>query len=94
MRSNRQLCCSSFLADAAALPLAFMTAAIGLYDILGIPTPDKLSSNLAQTTLLVWGASTTFGVYVTQLAKVGFISSHKDYLAALSLSSRNLDFTS
>ncbi|KAM0788748.1 hypothetical protein ACM66B_002840 [Microbotryomycetes sp. NB124-2] len=52
---------------AAALPLAYATAAIGLYKRLGLPTPDEPTTD--KTPILVYGAATTVGVYVTQLAK-------------------------
>ncbi|KAK4055710.1 hypothetical protein OIV83_000256 [Microbotryomycetes sp. JL201] len=53
--------------NAAALPLAYATAAIGLYKRLGLPTPDEPATD--KTPILVYGAATTVGVYVTQLAK-------------------------
>ncbi|GAA5927258.1 zinc-binding alcohol dehydrogenase family protein [Sporobolomyces koalae] len=54
--------------QAAALPLAYITAVIGLHLRLGLPGPgSQLSED--QKTILVYGAATTVGVYVTQLAK-------------------------
>ncbi|GAA5927252.1 zinc-binding alcohol dehydrogenase family protein [Sporobolomyces koalae] len=54
--------------EAAALPLAYITAVVGLHLRLGLPGPgSQLSED--QKTILVYGAATTVGVYVTQLAK-------------------------
>ncbi|GAA5914764.1 hypothetical protein JCM6882_002736 [Rhodosporidiobolus microsporus] len=54
--------------DAAALPLAYITAAIGLFKRLGLPTPDAPAKE-DHPALLVWGGATTVGVYAIQLAK-------------------------
>ncbi|GAA6014869.1 hypothetical protein JCM10207_002207 [Rhodosporidiobolus poonsookiae] len=54
--------------DAAALPLAYGTAAIGLFKRLGLPTPDEPVQS-GHPALLVWGGATTVGVYAIQLAK-------------------------
>lgn len=59
-----------FSSDAAALPLAFMTAAIGLFVKLGLPTPEAPSTASPPIPVLIYGAATTVGVYATQLAKV------------------------
>ncbi|KAM0746333.1 GroES-like protein [Meredithblackwellia eburnea MCA 4105] len=55
--------------DAAALPLAYGTAAIGLFKRLGLPTPDEPSTASPPIPILIWGASSTVGVYAVQLAK-------------------------
>ncbi|GAA5831645.1 hypothetical protein JCM3766R1_004964 [Sporobolomyces carnicolor] len=54
--------------EAAALPLAYITAVIGLHLRLGLPEPGVALPRDAET-ILVYGAATTVGVYVTQLAK-------------------------
>ncbi|KAL8290175.1 hypothetical protein RQP46_003114 [Phenoliferia psychrophenolica] len=54
--------------DAAALPLAYMTAAIGLFRCLGLPAPDEKPSS-PPTPVLIWGASGAVGAYAVQLAK-------------------------
>ncbi|KAK4056575.1 hypothetical protein OIO90_002423 [Microbotryomycetes sp. JL221] len=43
--------------DAAALPLAYATAAIGLYKRLELPTPDEPTTD--DTPVLIYGAATT-----------------------------------
>ncbi|BGO98646.1 zinc-binding oxidoreductase [Rhodotorula toruloides] len=53
--------------DAAALPLAYSTAAIGLFKRLGLSEPDQPGQR--DGALLVWGGATTVGVYAIQLAK-------------------------
>ncbi|KAM0746335.1 GroES-like protein [Meredithblackwellia eburnea MCA 4105] len=55
--------------EASTLPLAYGTALIGLYNVLGLPTPDKPSTDKPATPILIWGASSTVGVFATQLAK-------------------------
>ncbi|GAA5963726.1 hypothetical protein JCM21900_004112 [Sporobolomyces salmonicolor] len=55
--------------EAAALPLAYITAAIGLFLRLGLPTPDAPASGSDAPAVLIYGAATTVGVYATQLAK-------------------------
>ncbi|GAA6059781.1 hypothetical protein JCM10212_003676 [Sporobolomyces blumeae] len=54
---------------AAALPLAYITAVIGLHLRLGLPEPSSSASSTSDA-LCVYGAATTVGVYVTQLAKM------------------------
>ncbi|GJN89643.1 hypothetical protein Rhopal_002630-T1 [Rhodotorula paludigena] len=54
--------------DAAALPLAYGTAAVGLFKRLGYPEPG--ADGARDGALLVYGGATTVGVYVIQLAKL------------------------
>ncbi|GAA5984595.1 hypothetical protein JCM5350_008151 [Sporobolomyces pararoseus] len=54
--------------EAAAFPLAYITAVIGLHLRLGLPEPGATLPEDAKT-ILVYGAATTVGVYVSQLAK-------------------------
>ncbi|GAA6043353.1 hypothetical protein JCM8097_008046 [Rhodosporidiobolus ruineniae] len=54
--------------DAAALPLAYITAAIGSFVNLGLPTPDRPAQD-DHPAVLVWGGATSVGVYVIQLLK-------------------------
>ena len=56
--------------DAATLPLAVMTAAIGLFVALQLPTPPE--SGLAPPTdqgIIIYGSSTSVGSFAVQLAK-------------------------
>ncbi|ETS63371.1 hypothetical protein PaG_01652 [Moesziomyces aphidis] len=62
-----------FLEDGATLPLAVTTAFVGLYDKLGLPEPTsdgKPAPEADKATVLVWGASSSVGAYVAQLAKI------------------------
>lgn len=60
--------------DAVTLPLAYMTAAIGLFVRLGLPEPGEGhkqdGKDEGKESVLVWGASSTVGVFAVQLAKV------------------------
>lgn len=56
-----------------------MTAALGLFERLGLPTPDAPSTASPPTPVLIWGASSAVGIYAVQLAKVRpiyFFASH------------------
>lgn len=57
------------LEKAASLPLAGMTAALGLYRALGLPEPGQKPAS-DPGTLVVYGASSSVGVFATQLAKL------------------------
>ncbi|KIY45727.1 GroES-like protein [Fistulina hepatica ATCC 64428] len=71
---------------ASTLPLASMTAAIGLFKILGIPQEWDKSSNKG---IIINGASTSVGSYAVQLAKkaglfvIGIAGSSKAYPLSL-----------
>ncbi|KAL6696744.1 GroES-like protein [Trichoderma pleuroticola] len=55
----------------AALPLAFMTAAIALYQCLKLPLPTTLQDPAAgKTPILIWGGATAVGAFALQLAKL------------------------
>ncbi|KAH8918240.1 GroES-like protein [Atractiella rhizophila] len=56
--------------EASTYPLAFMTAAIGLFQKLKLPTPLKPVSAEDKFPILIWGASTSVGAYAVQLAKL------------------------
>ncbi|KAI9030614.1 hypothetical protein DFJ74DRAFT_475781 [Hyaloraphidium curvatum] len=59
--------------DAAAVPLAFMTACLGLFIRLGLPEPTEHGGpnpGAKGRTIVVWGASSSVGSYAVQLAKV------------------------
>lgn len=56
------------LEEAATLPLAAMTAAIGLFSNLGLPTPEEPSDG--KIAVLINGASSSVGSFATQLAKL------------------------
>jgi len=53
--------------EAAAIPLAAMTAAVGLYVRLGLPQP--FTPVKKQLPLVVYGAASAVGAYAVQLAK-------------------------
>ena len=58
--------------EASTLPLAAMTAAVGLFGRLAIPepwAPDAPSVTAARTPLLVYGAATAVGAFAIQLAR-------------------------
>ncbi|CAO1614819.1 unnamed protein product [Jaminaea pallidilutea] len=81
--------------QAATLPLAVLTAAIGLFakDKLALQEPTAqakpASSETAKQIVVVWGASSSVGAFVTQLAKlagyhvIGVASGSKDYARQL-----------
>ena len=54
--------------DAAALPLPYATATMGLFRQMRVEEPG--SSKPRDGAILVWGGATTVGVYAIQLAKV------------------------
>ncbi|KAL7951876.1 GroES-like protein [Trichoderma barbatum] len=55
----------------ASLPLAFMTAAIALYQCLKVPLPTTLQDPTAEKTpILIWGGATAVGAFALQLAKL------------------------
>ncbi|KAI9021869.1 chaperonin 10-like protein [Hyaloraphidium curvatum] len=59
--------------DAATLPLAAMTAAIGLFRRLGLPEPSAdgvPSADAKGKGVLIWGASSSVGAFAVQLAKI------------------------
>ncbi|KAK3361938.1 chaperonin 10-like protein [Lasiosphaeria ovina] len=56
--------------EAAALPLAAMTAAVGLYARLGLPQPlVPRSDDAPPLPLIIYGASSAVGIYAVQLAR-------------------------
>ncbi|KAK4153992.1 chaperonin 10-like protein [Chaetomidium leptoderma] len=56
--------------EAAALPLAAMTAAIALYHRLGLPEPWSLPAPEPRPTpLIIYGAASAVGIYAVQLAR-------------------------
>lgn len=55
--------------DAATLPLAAMTAAIGLFRRLGLQEPPATGTGNAEGVVVVNGASSSVGAFVVQLAK-------------------------
>ncbi|KAL1684121.1 chaperonin 10-like protein [Schizophyllum commune] len=76
--------------EAATLPLAAMTAAIGLFVRLGIPAPEtpEAVSNAGKA-IIINGAASSVGAFAVQLAKraglyaVGTAGSSKDYAKEL-----------
>ncbi|KAK9324878.1 chaperonin 10-like protein [Lipomyces orientalis] len=57
--------------EAATIPLTSLTAAYGLWDILGLPTPWRPATE--DIPLLIYGASTSVGSYAIKLAKLAGI---------------------
>ncbi|KAK9374271.1 chaperonin 10-like protein [Lipomyces chichibuensis] len=57
--------------EAATIPLTSLTAAYGLWDILGLPTPWRPATD--DIPLLIYGASTSVGTYAIKLAKLAGI---------------------
>ncbi|KAK5114011.1 hypothetical protein LTR62_003134 [Meristemomyces frigidus] len=55
--------------EGAAIPLAAMTAAVGLYAADRLCLPSPWTPATASTPLLVYGAASAVGVYVLQLAR-------------------------
>lgn len=55
----------------ASLPLAFMTAAIALYQGLKVPLPTAVAETDAEKIpILIWGGATAVGAFALQLAKL------------------------
>lgn len=54
--------------EAAAIPLAAMTAAVGLYLRLGLPEPWQQPATPPPTPLVIYGAASAVGSYAVQLA--------------------------
>lgn len=74
-------------ADAAVLPLAVSTAAMGLYarDYLALPAPSASSVQLSNKCILVWGGSSSVGAAAIKLAKASGVT------VLATASARNLD---
>jgi NADPH2:quinone reductase len=58
---------STSFEEAATIPLAAMTAALGMYQRLGLPEPWKPTKE--NIPLVIWGASAAVGSYALQLAQ-------------------------
>ncbi|KAL7938462.1 GroES-like protein [Trichoderma chlorosporum] len=57
--------------DGASFPLAFMTAALALYQCLKVPLPTTLQDPAAEKIpILIWGGATAVGAFALQLAKL------------------------
>lgn len=54
--------------EGAALPLAILTAVVGLYSSIKLDLPQPWSPATKPTPLLIYGASSAVGYYVLQLA--------------------------
>ncbi|AEO68143.1 uncharacterized protein THITE_2117547 [Thermothielavioides terrestris NRRL 8126] len=58
--------------EAAAIPLAAMTAAVALYQRLGLPqpwSPEAAAAASTPTPLIIYGAASAVGIYAVQLAQ-------------------------
>lgn len=55
--------------EAATIPLAAITAAVGLYRELKLPQPWTPAADSEKIPLVIWGASGAVGAYAVQLAK-------------------------
>lgn len=60
---------STSFEEAASIPLAAMTAAVGLYQRLGLPEPWSTVASEKEIPLLIWGGGTAVGSYAIQFAK-------------------------
>ncbi|KAF1986718.1 GroES-like protein [Aulographum hederae CBS 113979] len=63
---------STSFEDAAAIPLAAMTAALGLFQRLGLPQPwttVPTADERKNMPLVIYGASSAVGIYALQMAK-------------------------
>ncbi|PSR78344.1 chaperonin 10-like protein [Coniella lustricola] len=58
--------------EGAAVPLAALTAAVGLYRHLNLPQPWTPATD--ETPLVIYGAASAVGIYTVQLAKLAGIS--------------------
>jgi NADPH2:quinone reductase len=56
--------------EAATLPLATMTSAVGLYQRLGLPEPWCPAKPTGKQPLLVYGAASAVGAFAIQFAKL------------------------
>ncbi|KAH8918824.1 GroES-like protein [Atractiella rhizophila] len=56
--------------EAATYPMTFLTAAIGLFSKLQLPTPVCPVKPEEAFPILIWGASSSIGTYAVQLAKL------------------------
>lgn len=61
------------LESGAGLPLSFMTAALALYQYLGVPLPTTVGVANQKTPILIWGGATAVGAYALQLAELSKI---------------------
>ena len=64
---------STTFEQGATLPLAAMTAAVGLYQRLGLPAPWSPERPSGKQPLLVYGAATAVGAFAIQLAALSGI---------------------
>ncbi|KAL1843518.1 hypothetical protein VTJ49DRAFT_1111 [Mycothermus thermophilus] len=80
--------------EAATLPVVVSTAAIVLFDVLGLPVPDPESTaantNPTKTGILVWGGASSAGSAVIQFARLAGLTvfataspQHHDKIRAL-----------
>ena len=80
---------STSYADASVIPLAFDTAAVGLYStdtgFLGLPHPS-LKPSSAGKTIIVWGGSSSVGALTIQLAAASGVT------VVATASEHNFDF--
>jgi NADPH:quinone reductase-like Zn-dependent oxidoreductase len=90
------------LESGAGLPLSFMTAALALYQYLGVPLPTTIntaSDPSNRTPILIWGGATAVGAYALQLAKLSKIGpiitvagNGIDYVRSLNAADHIIDY--
>ncbi|KAL6796179.1 GroES-like protein [Trichoderma sp. SZMC 28013] len=83
----------------AGLPLSFMTAALALYQYLGVLLPTTVSESARKTPILIWGGATAVGAYALQLAKLSKIGpiitvagNGIDYVKSLNAADHIIDY--
>lgn len=59
---------STSFEEGAAVPLAALTAAVGLFRHLGLPQPWTPTTSTKPTPLVIYGAASAVGIYTVQLA--------------------------
>lgn len=67
-QDNQKIRLIVFIAEGAALPLAALTAVVGLYSSIKLDLPQPWSPATKPTPLLIYGASSAVGYYALQFA--------------------------
>lgn len=76
-----------------------MTAALALYQYLGVPLPTTVNESARKTPILIWGGATAVGAYALQLAKLSKIGpiitvagNGIDYVESLNAADHIIDY--